>query len=135
MQTVSLEGLTLHVSDVERSLQFYQQLPGVTVRVHRPGEFALLEVGGMRLGLLHHTTGQFHLEFETSDLDALYQELQVSAFPVQAPPSQKNWGERDFLVTDPDGYMLEFGGAGDHPTDEHRRQNWEQGGETSENGD
>jgi len=114
MQTVSLTGLTLHVADVERSLAFYSKLPGATIRVHREGDFALLDIGQMRLGLLRHGTGQFHIELETGDLDALYSELRDSGFPVQGAPSQKTWGERDFLVTDPDGYMVEFGGAWDH---------------------
>ncbi len=126
MQTISLEGLTLHVADVERSLAFYQKLPGASVRVHREGQFALLDIGGMRLGLLRHGTGQFHIEFETNDLDALYSELQAATFPVQAPPSQKNWGERDFLVTDPDGYMLEFGSTWDHPDQPQTNTAWKQ---------
>jgi catechol 2,3-dioxygenase-like lactoylglutathione lyase family enzyme len=32
----SLEGTTLHVSDVERSLEFYGRIPGAVVQVHRP---------------------------------------------------------------------------------------------------
>jgi catechol 2,3-dioxygenase-like lactoylglutathione lyase family enzyme len=111
MQTVKLQGVTLHVADVEQSLEFYRKLPGTKVVAHRPGQFALLSVGLMRLGLLRQSTAQFHLEFETEDLDALYRELQAIDFPLLGSPSQKSWGGRDFLVTDPDGYMLEFGSA------------------------
>jgi catechol 2,3-dioxygenase-like lactoylglutathione lyase family enzyme len=118
--TVSLEGLTLHVQDVERSLEFYTRLPGVTVEVHRPGDFAMLNIGGARLGLLRHNVGAFHVELETEDLDALYNQLKDSGFPVQAPPSAKPWGERDFLVLDPDGNMIEFGGK----WEEHGTDTW-----------
>ncbi len=114
--SVSLTGLTLHVKDVDKSLAFYTKLPGVQVQVHRPGDFALLRIGEMRLGLLRHSTGAFHVELETEDLDKLYEHLKATGIEIGAPPSVKNWGERDFLVIDPDGNMIEFGAFGDHPT-------------------
>ena len=49
MMTVAFAGVTLHVADVERSLAFYRQLPGVTVMFHMPDRFALLKVGTGRL--------------------------------------------------------------------------------------
>ena len=49
---VSMEGLTLRVADVERSLAFYKMIPGVEEIVHRPGEFALLSAGKGMVGLL-----------------------------------------------------------------------------------
>ncbi len=114
--SVSLTGLTLHVKDVDKSLAFYSKLPGVQVQVHRSGDFALLRLGEMRLGLLRHDTGAFHIELETENLDNLYEYLKSIDFPVSGPPTVKNWGERDFLVIDPDGNMVEFGAFGDHPT-------------------
>jgi hypothetical protein len=35
--TVSLVGLTLHVSDVDRSVEFYRRLPGAAV-IPQPGK-------------------------------------------------------------------------------------------------
>ncbi len=125
--SVSLTGLTLHVKDVDKSLEFYRQLPGVQVQVHRPGDFALLRMGEMRLGLLQHGTQAFHVELETEDLDKLYEHLKTTSIEVGAPPSVKNWGERDFLITDPDGNTLEFGAFDDHPADNWQRNqsgNW-----------
>ena len=59
----SFEGTTLHVSDVERSLEFYRRVPEAVVRAHRPGSFALVEIGKARLGLLGvGASGQFHME-------------------------------------------------------------------------
>jgi hypothetical protein len=51
MLEASLEGVTLQVADVERSLEFYRKIPGATVAVHRLGEFALVQIGIGRLGL------------------------------------------------------------------------------------
>ncbi len=50
---VTFEGLTLHVTDIERSLEFYTKIPGARVEVHRPGSFALLSIGNGRLSFLN----------------------------------------------------------------------------------
>ena len=42
---IFLVGLTLHVPDVERSLNFYKRLPDSSILFHMPGKFALLKVG------------------------------------------------------------------------------------------
>lgn len=104
----SLEGTTLHVSDVERSLDFYKRVPGAVVEVHRPGRFALLSIGKSRLGLLGvRASGDFHLEISTDDLDGLYEQLRQEGIEPVEPP-QDRWGDRSFLVKDPDGYWVEF---------------------------
>jgi uncharacterized glyoxalase superfamily protein PhnB len=74
---------------------------------HRPGTFALLSVGTGRLGLLK--PGPTHIEFDTEDLEAVYQQLKAAGLPVEEPPTHKPWGEYDFSFHDPDGYELEFG--------------------------
>jgi catechol 2,3-dioxygenase-like lactoylglutathione lyase family enzyme len=107
--TVSLSGLTLHVADVERSIAFYTRIPGVEMMFHRPGDFALLRVGPGRLGLLKHDTGKFHMEFDTDNLDEMYQHLLAEGIETQGPPAQRAWGERDLYVLDPDGNIVEFG--------------------------
>src|SRR5690242_13694703 len=104
--SISMEGMTLHVADVEQALNFYTKLPNVQILAHRPGAFALLAIGNGRLGLLQY--GPTHIEFDTPDLDTLYQKLKDAGLPVEAPPSHKPWGEYDFILHDPDGYSLEF---------------------------
>jgi catechol 2,3-dioxygenase-like lactoylglutathione lyase family enzyme len=69
---LTLAGVTLHVSDVDRSLAFYQKLPGAQVMFHMLGRFALLRFGTGRLGLLSDRKRPFHLELECTDLDATY---------------------------------------------------------------
>jgi catechol 2,3-dioxygenase-like lactoylglutathione lyase family enzyme len=110
MPNASLEGLTLHVENVERSLEFYSKIPGATVEAHYPGNFAMLRIGKARLGLLGHAQNQrFHIEVETEDLDAMYQTLRSEGIEPDGPPKQEEWGEIDFLVKDPDGNIVEFG--------------------------
>lgn len=110
MEEALLAGLTLHVADLARSLEFYKRLPGAKVVVHRPDEFAMLRIGNGRLGLLQAKlpTG-FHIEFETPNLNSLYEELRMAGIEPESPPQEKEWGEMDFRVVDPDGNIVEFG--------------------------
>ncbi len=108
--TISLAGLTLHVADVDRSFAFYQQLPGAKILFHLPGRFALLQFGAGRLGLLADQKRPFHVELEVADLDAAVDLLRQRGIEGDGP-TVRTWGERDFLVTDPDGNLLEFSAA------------------------
>ena len=107
----SLAGLTLHVADIERSLEFYRKIPGGSVMFHMPGQFAMVRIGDGRLGLLRDCQRAFHIELETTDLDGMYAQLAEIGITAEGPPAQRPWGERDFIVMDPDGNMLEFGVA------------------------
>jgi catechol 2,3-dioxygenase-like lactoylglutathione lyase family enzyme len=104
----SLNGLTLHVSDVERSRQFYERIPGAELLHHRPGQFALFQVGHSLLGLLRLKAPGFHVEIATADLDGMHRHLLAAGIEPQGEPRQRPWGERTMMVADPDGYLLEF---------------------------
>jgi catechol 2,3-dioxygenase-like lactoylglutathione lyase family enzyme len=105
---ISLVGLTLHVADVERSLNFYKRPPDSSILFHMPGKFALLRVGSGRLGLLQDQKRPFHVEIDCQDLDATCALLKESGFQPDGPITRA-WGERDALVIDPDGNLVEFG--------------------------
>ncbi len=105
---VWLDGITLQVEDVERSLEFYQRIPGAVLEHHRPGEFALLRIGQARLGLLGFGAPSFHLEISTNDVDELHVQLRDAGMKPAGPPQDRHWGERTFDVIDPDGNRIEF---------------------------
>ena len=111
MANLSLAGLTLHVADLEKSLAFYTRLPGVVLEFHKPGLFAMLQIGKGRLGLLQRAAGRFHVELETNDLDGFYAAVRQAGIEPKGPPVRHPWGERDFQVVDPDGFVLEFEAA------------------------
>jgi catechol 2,3-dioxygenase-like lactoylglutathione lyase family enzyme len=104
----SLEGLTFHVLDVERSRQFYERIPGAVLESHRPGEFALFRIGKARLGLLQSKKTGLHLEINTTDLDGFHADLVASGVEPESAPRDRPWGERTFNVRDPDGNLIEF---------------------------
>lgn len=110
MVSVALAGVTLHVADVERSMAFYSRLPGAVVLFHMPGRFGLLKFGTGRLGILADQKRQFHVELEVADIDAAAMALREMGIEVDGPTT-RDWGERDLLVHDPDGYLVEFGTA------------------------
>jgi len=107
---VSLEGLTLHVDDVERSADYYLRFPGATLLYRRPGAhaFALIKIGRSRLGLLGYNAPGFHLEVSTADLDDTYRKLQEVGISPTDKPTLQQWGDRTFHAVDPDGNRIEF---------------------------
>ncbi|MFD1515360.1 VOC family protein [Halomarina rubra] len=108
VEGASLGGLTLHVADVERSLQFYERLPGVETIQYEPGTVARLRIGDGHLTLLSLEEGQFHVRLDCTDLDGFYETCRTSGLDVP-PPRDMPWGERASLAFDPDGNVVEFG--------------------------
>jgi uncharacterized glyoxalase superfamily protein PhnB len=84
------------------------KLPGATVEVHQPGLIAIVRIGQGRIGLLQRNAGRFHVELETDDLDGVYDALRQAGIEPTSPPVRRPWGDRDFEVIDPDGFVLEF---------------------------
>ena len=110
----SLTGLTLHVADVERSLDFYMRLPGAVLSQHRPGDFALIQLGDGRLGLLSSrflgkAAPSFHMEISSTreGVDELYERVRANGLEASGPPADRSWGERTFQLSDPDGNLIE----------------------------
>jgi catechol 2,3-dioxygenase-like lactoylglutathione lyase family enzyme len=121
---VRLEGLTLRVADVKRSIEFYGDKLGFCVEIDKAPQFAMIRVGGPTggtIGLLAHdnanpsgsssTTPEqragIHVELTTDDLDALYTHLKARGVVFFEPPHEEPW-ERSMRAYDPDGYTVEF---------------------------
>lgn len=121
----------LEVEDLARSLAFYTRIIGWTVLYERPEErFAFLELEGANLmleeaagpGRRFHTTPLEHpfgrgvnFQIQVADVDDLYSRVLAAQLPV-ARPMEERWyrrndhhvGNRQFVVADPDGYLLRF---------------------------
>lgn len=120
MQDVRLEGLTLRVADVRRSVEFYSGKLGFAVEIDKAPHFAMIRVGGPQggtIGLLPHDADEsqaadaqragIHVELTTDNLDALYEELKARGVEFFEPPHEEPW-ERSMKAHDPDGYTVEF---------------------------
>ena len=118
----------LIVSDLAQSLVFYESL-GFAVLYERPEErFAYLDREGAHL-MLQEPVGRVFLageldapfgrgvnfQIEAPDADALYDGARTLGAPVYLP-IEEHWyrrgdrevGSRQFIVSDPDGYLLRF---------------------------
>jgi catechol 2,3-dioxygenase-like lactoylglutathione lyase family enzyme len=121
---VRLEGLTLRVADVRRSIEFYGDKLGFAVEINKAPKFAMIRVGGSTggtIGLLVHDSSNslgsnctsprqrsaIHVELTTDHLDALYEQLKGRGVEFFEPPHEEPW-ERSMRAYDPDGYTIEF---------------------------
>ena len=121
----------LEVSDLQQSLLFYVEAIGFKLEYERPEErFAMLDLDGVRL-ILEEAAGPgrrfrtaplekpfgrgVNFQIEVADADALYERV-VAAETEIIIPLEERWyrsndqefGNRQFVVADPDGYLLRF---------------------------
>lgn len=128
----------LDVRDLNASLAFWCDLLGFRVAYSRAeAKFAYLERGAMQVmlceingewitGVLDPPFGRgMNLQMTVRDLDAIAEHLRNAGVPLFRPIEEKTYrvgpachGTREFLVQDPDGYLLRFVeplGATEHP--------------------
>ncbi len=121
----------LDVSSLEQSLNFYVRTIGFEIQYSRPEEcFAMLNLNGAAL-MLEEATGPgrrfrtaslerpygrgVNFQIQVLDVDNLYQRVTDAGAEIVIPledrwyrcAEQEN-GNRQFVVADPDGYLLRF---------------------------
>jgi len=122
----------LYCRDFSISYAFYRDVLGFVARYERPEDhFAYLDREGAELMLEELTVDQdftwltgrletpfgrgVNFQIEVSDLDALLASIQGNGTALRRDPWEKWYragdrevGQRQFLVQDPDGYLLRF---------------------------
>lgn len=121
----------LDVADLDRSLTFYVDVIGFRVVFDRPEErFAFLDLAGIPLMLeeaagpgrrfrtapLEYPYGRgANFQIEVAEVTATYERACAANAPVLIPleerwyrRQQSEYGKRQFVVADPDGYLLCF---------------------------
>ena len=118
----------LSVTNVGRSLEFYTKILGFTIEYSRPEDkFYFLSLEGSqimieeindhwRTGELEHPFGRgINLQIEVSDVSVLVEKLEESEIALFRPVGERGYrgedaefGQIEFLVQDPDGYLLRF---------------------------
>ena len=120
----------LLVRDVEASIEFRCTLCGFEIRYQRPGEgFAYIRRGAAHVMLEQAGIGRSWLtgpleaphgrgvnfQVTVSDIEPILSALRAAGVSLFMPPETKWYrvddqevGVRQFLVTDPDGYLIRF---------------------------
>jgi catechol 2,3-dioxygenase-like lactoylglutathione lyase family enzyme len=118
MDLVSLRMIT---DDLERVVQFYEQVTGVSATRHTPA-FAELVLPCFTLAIGHTLTTQLFgddsarpadnhtviIEFMVDDVDGEYERLKPVVSDWVQPPTTMPWGNRSILFRDPDGNLVNF---------------------------
>ena len=116
------------VSNLPRSRAFYADILGFKVEYERPAnKFMYLSLQGSQImieetnghwatGNLEHPYGRgVNFQFKAENVNALIESLRVNGIPLFRPLTE-SWyrggdtlyGLNEFLVQDPDGYLLRF---------------------------
>lgn len=114
----------LFVSDVRAAVAFFGQKLGFSmVYVHgEPPFYGQVERDGIALNLRLVCEGVFAgdvrereqllaASITVTDVKALYTEFTAAGVEFQQPLRRQPWGAREFVVRDPDGNLVLFGGA------------------------
>lgn len=118
----------LGVSNLKKSLHFYVETIGFKIEYKRDeSKFVFLSYEGNQLmleeengtwqtGPLHYPFGRgINFQMEVAKIDPIVKSLTTANYPLMKAPFE-SWyrkddqklGQREFLVQDPDGYLLRF---------------------------
>jgi lactoylglutathione lyase len=116
IQLKQLDYVIVYVSDMQRSLTFYRDTLGLTLKFTSPGwtEFvtgtttiALHVVGSQGEEATTRQSlppaGQAQIGFTVDDLEATYEALKAQDVVFSLPPKTQNSGARLAVLHDPDG--------------------------------
>ena len=118
MDLVSIRMIT---DDLERVVQFYEQITGIKA-VRYPPVFAELVMPSFTLAIGHTQTTQLFgedsarpadnhtviIEFRVGDVDSEYERLKPLVTDWVQEPTTMPWGNRSILFRDPDGNLVNF---------------------------
>ena len=110
------------VRDVDQSVAFYSERLGFTTLRKEP-DFAVVALGEAHVLLAAeaHTSREWlaagprgigsNVRIMVDDVDAVYQRAKAGGVPIVQEIADRSYGLRDFILADPDGFMLRFASA------------------------
>jgi catechol 2,3-dioxygenase-like lactoylglutathione lyase family enzyme len=111
MTVRGLRRIIVSVADLDRALAFYRDALGFTEK-YRQDEVVMLGLSGGDLELLLHrrepTPGLAGgaASLVVDDVDAVTAAAEKAGAVVVDAPADQPWGERQSVLTDPDGHVI-----------------------------
>jgi lactoylglutathione lyase len=103
-----LAYLSMYVGDLSASRRFYAELLGLDVVDE--GEWGIVvrkgDVGLFLHGRQDNPVQHLELTFDVDDADVAVEALRSQGIQVVDEPSDREWGDRDGAVADPDGNVV-----------------------------
>jgi glyoxylase I family protein len=105
--------ITLRVSDLERAVDFYENIMGLSKKYHYPDNYAGFDCGGVEIGLVPGTPpgsseGMPCVDFMVRNIDEAFRTLRERGVQFYKNTHDTAWGGRIALFTDPDGNPLQL---------------------------
>lgn len=105
---------TLQVSDINKTIDFFIQKLGFTLCFvwGEPTTYAGVGLGDVMIHLAKFPADKIErseVNFVVNDANALYKMHQENDVPIRVPIGDREYGLRDYGVSDPDGNQIGFG--------------------------
>lgn len=119
MEVEAVHTIFMFVSDLPRSVDFYQRVLGKEPARQREDMLASFALGGVNL-LLHSDANAtwlpegarkgvgVALHLRVRDIDAQWERVNALGVPLPEKPTTLHTGIRKFAMKDPDGYEIEL---------------------------
>ena len=120
MKVTKISAVTLPVSDMKKSVDFYSKIPNFKIVYGGPdSQFTSFLIEDTTKSYLNlrlnekHSTGSGRIIFYVDDVDELFAYMEndetISGLgKLESKPQDATWGERFFHALDPDGYKISF---------------------------
>ena len=120
MKVTKISAVTLLISDMKKSVDFYSKIPNFQIVYGgSDSQFTSFLIDNMSMSYLNlkldktHSTDFGRIIFYVDDVDKFFTYMQndqtISILgKLESKPQDATWGERFFHVLDPDGYKMSF---------------------------
>jgi lactoylglutathione lyase len=125
LSIIGINHVALYVADVERSVEFYKTIVGLTLLPRPAFDFpgAWFQIGtaqelhliGVRTEPVVSGSRSNHFALEVDDLDTWEAHFKTIGTTYRPPKSRPD-GVRQIFLQDPDGYWIEFFSMKGNPT-------------------
>lgn len=122
MKVASVAALTLYVKDPLRSADFYGELGFIVSK--RSAEHSTIRLNWFKIDLIGQDSEEkeefqaeaaaeprgsgIYIDLSVANVDECYNEIIAKGLKPASAPRDWPWGNREFVLRDPDGYKLVF---------------------------